>query len=60
MGDLVFAGNHSSKLLKEVEGILIYSKEPWGNIQNQKTVTVRSNLEISCKGIWGGKKKYNF
>jgi len=60
IGDLIYDGNFSSKLLKEIEGTLIFFEEPWGNIQNQKTVTARHGLEIKCTGFWPGQKKYNF
>lgn len=40
------------QLLADVESLLIYEVEPWGNIQCQKSRISRTGLKVECRGAW--------
>ena len=52
--------NFSSKLLHDIEGLLIFKEKPIGNVMNTQTRGIsRTGMKIMCKGrAWPGKKFY--
>jgi hypothetical protein len=50
----------SSKLLNDIESLLIFKEKPKGNIKNTQTRNIsRPGMEIRCKGeAWPGEKIY--
>ncbi len=52
--------NFSSKLLHDIEGLLIFKEKPIGNIKNTQTRGIsRQGMKIICKGeAWTGEKIY--
>lgn len=47
----------SEKLLADVESLLIYSIEPWGNIQSIQSRRSRPGLTVTCGGDWPHRKR---
>ena len=52
--------NFSSKLLNDIESLLIFKEKPRGNIKNTQTRGIsRPGMKIICKGeAWSGEKIY--
>ena len=45
----------SRKLLGDIESLLIFSAEPWGNIQSKQSRASRPGLQVRCSGrSWPG------
>ena len=44
-------------VLTDIESLLIYVEQPWGNIQCRKSRTCRPGMVIVCDGDWPG--EYN-
>lgn len=42
----------TSKLLADVESLLIHQVQPWGNIQCINSRRSRPGLEVRCRGEW--------
>jgi hypothetical protein len=42
----------SMELLADIESLLIYRLQPWGNIQSQNSRISRPGMTIRCRGDW--------
>lgn len=54
---LGYPGRLSSKLLADIESLLIFAEQPWGNIQSKNSRITRPGLSVECKGAWLGCSK---
>lgn len=50
--------NLTEELLKDIETLLIYEEDPWGNIMGKETRTSRPGMIVKCIGSWPGRRKY--
>jgi hypothetical protein len=51
---LTYPGRLSSELLSDVESLLIFQEQPWGNIQSRNSRIARPGLSVECVGKWPG------
>lgn len=42
----------TKQLLADIESLLIFEIQPWGNIQSRESRIARSGLELLCNGSW--------
>lgn len=55
VGDLAFNGRLTARLLADVESLLIFATEPWGNISCRSSRTPRPGLRLQNLGRdWTG------
>ncbi len=52
-----YGGNLTSKLLADIESLLIAAEQPWGNIQSINTRIARPGLAVKCVGSWPGRAR---
>lgn len=55
--ELHYPGNLSSKLLADIESLLIAAEQPWGNIQSRNSRIARPGLAVKCIGRWPGRAR---
>lgn len=48
----------TAQLLADIESLLIYVEQPWGNIQSRASRIRRPGLLVQCRGDWPGRKVY--
>ena len=48
----------SDQLLADIESLLIFKENPWGNIQSTNSRTSRPGMFVECSGQWPSKKMY--
>ena len=46
------------ELLSDVESLLIWHEQPWGNIQCRRSRISRPGLRVRCEGDWPGRPQY--
>lgn len=51
---LTYTGHLTNKLLADVESLLIFGEQPWGNIQSKQERIARPGLVVECSGSWLG------
>jgi len=48
----------TEQLLADVESLLIYAEQPWGNIQSRRSRIQRPGLTVRSRGDWPGRRAY--
>ena len=48
----------SDQLLSDIESLLIFKEDPWGNIQSTNSRASRPGMFVECSGQWPSKKMY--
>lgn len=54
VGEIIIKENYyyTNLLLKDIENLLIFCLQPWGNIQCINSMSLSHKLEVHCKGDW--------